>query len=206
LWEAVALTVAKLAGINVPTWRLETILEKSVLIIKRFDRHNGQRIPFLSAMSMLGAKDNEHHSYLEMAYALAQHGAAPEHDMAELWRRIIFTIMISNTDDHLRNHGFVYERYRGWRLSPVFDINPTPLDIKPHILTTAIDFDDTSASLETALAVANDFRLSKEKAYTIIKEVAAAVKTWRDVALTLGLTHTECDRMASAFEQASAPL
>jgi serine/threonine-protein kinase HipA len=199
LWEAVALTLAKNAKIKVPSWRLETIFEKSVLIIKRFDRDNGQRIPFLSAMSMLGAQDNEQHSYLEIAYALAQNGAAPDEDMAELWRRIVFTIMISNTDDHLRNHGFVYERYKGWRLSPAYDINPTPIEIKAHVLSTAIDFDDTSASLETAMAVSKDFRLSKDKASEIIKEVGAAVKKWRQVASDLGLSNRECDRMASAF-------
>ena len=200
LWEAVALTLAKNAGIKVPLWRLETILKKPVLIIKRFDRDNKQRIPFLSAMSMLGAQDNEQHSYLEMAYALAQNGAAPEEDMAELWRRIVFTVMISNTDDHLRNHGFVYDRYKGWRLSPVYDLNPTPIAIKPHILTTAIDFDDTSASLETAIAVAKDFRLSKDKAHAIIKQVGFAVKQWRPIASEFDLSKQECDRMASAFE------
>lgn len=200
VWEALALTLAKNAGIKVPSWRLETILKKPVLIIKRFDRENGQRIPFLSAMSMLGAQDNEQHSYLEIVYALAQNGAAPEEDMAELWRRIVFTIMISNTDDHLRNHGFIYERYKGWRLSPVYDVNPTPIEIKPRILATAINFDDTSASLETAMAVVDDFRLLKNKSYKIIKEVSTAVKQWRQVASKLGLSKQECDRMSSAFQ------
>ncbi len=200
LWEAVALTLAQNAGIRVPIWRLETLLDKSVLIIKRFDRDRGQRVPFLSAMSMLGAKDNEQHSYIEMAYALAQHGASPTDDMAELWRRIVFTVMISNTDDHLRNHGFIYERYKGWRLSPSYDMNPTPIEIKPRILTTAINFDDTSASLETAMEVAKDFRLSKDEALGIIKEVRSSVKQWRQVASTLGLSKSECDRMSSAFE------
>jgi serine/threonine-protein kinase HipA len=199
LWEAVALSLAKIAKIKVPSWRLETILEKPILIIKRFDRDHGQRIPFLSAMSMLGARDNEQHSYIEMAYALAQQGAAPEEDMAELWRRIVFTVMISNTDDHLRNHGFVYERNKGWRLSPAYDMNPTPIEIKAHVLTTAINFDDTSASLETAIAVIKDFRLSKNKAQEIIKEVALAVKQWRQVASMLGISMRECDRMSSAF-------
>jgi len=120
--------------------------------------------------------------------------------MAELWRRIVFTVMISNTDDHLRNHGFVYERYLGWRLSPAYDLNPTPIEIKPRILTTAIDFDDTSASLETAMAVAKDFRLSKAQAREIINMVSIAVKQWRSVASALGLPKRECDRMASAFE------
>lgn len=199
IWEALALTLAKNAGIKVPSWRLEYILHKPVLIIERFDRNNQQRIPFLSAMSMLDAQDNEPHSYLEIAYAIAQKGAAPEEDLAELWRRIVFSIMISNTDDHLRNHGFIYERYRGWRLSPAYDLNPTPLEIKPHILTTAIDLEDTTASLELALAVAKDFRLNKEQSYTILEEVRTAVKQWRQVAATLGLLKRECDRMASAF-------
>ena len=200
MWEAVALTLAKSAGINVPSWGLENILEKSVLVIKRFDRLNGQRIPFLSAMGMLGAQDNEQHSYLEMAYALARDGASPEKDMAELWRRIVFTIMISNTDDHLRNHGFIYERYKGWRLSPAYDINPVPAEIKPRILTMAINFEDTSASLDTAMVVAKDFRISKEKAIEIVKNIVSAVKQWKRVAEDFGLSKHEIDRMTSAFE------
>ena len=200
LWEAVALTLAKKAGIKVPLWRLEMIFEKPVLIIKRFDRFNGQRIPFLSAMSMLGALDNEQHSYIEIAYALAQNGATPEQDMAELWRRIVFTVMISNTDDHLRNHGFIYERHKGWKLSPAYDMNPNPIQIKTRVLTTAISFDDTSASLDIAMSVIKEFRLSQNNAYQIIKEVREQVNKWREVALDLGLSKRECDRMSSAFE------
>jgi serine/threonine-protein kinase HipA len=199
-WEAVALTLAKKAGITTPSWDLETINEKSVLIIKRFDREDKIRIPFLSAMSMLQAKDNEQHSYLEIAYAIVQHGASPKEDMEELWRRIVFSVLISNTDDHLRNHGFLFERPNGWRLSPAYDMNPTPAEIKQRILTTSIDFNDNSASLEIALAVANEFRLSKAQAHKIIKEVAAAVSTWREVAKSFDLTKREIDRMASAFE------
>ncbi len=200
MWEAVALTLAKDAGINVPSWGLENILEKPVLVIKRFDRLSGQRIPFISAMGMLGAQDNEQHSYLEMAYALAQNGAYPGEDMTELWRRIVFTIMISNTDDHLRNHGFIYERYKGWRLSPAYDINPVPAEIKPRILTMAIDYEDTSASLDTAMVVAKDFRISEEKAIEAVKGIVAAVKQWKKVAADFGLSKREIDRMTSAFE------
>lgn len=199
VWEAITLTLAENAGIRVPKHRLETILEKPVLIIKRFDRDDGNRIPFLSAMSMLGAHDNEPHSYLEMAYALAQHGSSPEQDMQELWRRIVFTIMVSNTDDHMRNHGFIYERYKGWRLSPAYDINPTPLEIAPPIFKTYIDFNDNSASLETAMRVAKEFRLKKDEALFIIKEVTSSVKQWRQVAARFGLSKQECDRMSSAF-------
>lgn len=200
VWEAVALELAKQAGINVPEWRLETILGKPVLIIKRFDRKAEQRVPFLSAMSMLGAKDNEQHSYLEIAYALAQHGASPEEDMHELWRRIVFSIMIANTDDHLRNHGFIYERQKGWRLSPAYDMNPTPVEIRQRVLTTAIDFDNTEADIEIAKSVAKDFRLSKEQAKTIIKEVSNAVQSWQKVASDYGLSKQECNRMTSAFK------
>ncbi len=199
IWEAVTLTLAKQAGINVPLHRLEIICEKPVLIINRFDRKDGMRIPFLSAMSMLGARDNEQHSYLEIAYALSQNGVYPEKDMKELWRRIVFTIMVSNTDDHLRNHGFIFEQQKGWRLSPAYDINPTPIEIAPRILTTSIDFYDNSASLETAMSVINDFRLNKEEALSIVKEVTLAVKQWRLVASKFGLSKRECDRMSSAF-------
>lgn len=199
-WEAVALSLAKSAGIRVPDWRLETITKKPVLITKRFDRNANERIPFLSAMSMLGAEDNEEHSYLEIAYAIIQNGAAPTDDLAELWRRIVFSIMISNIDDHLRNHGFIYERNLGWRLSPVYDINPTPIEVSPRVLTTAIDYEDRSASLETAMRVIKEFRLSKDQATNIIKDVTIAVKQWRKVASSFGLSKSECDRMASAFE------
>jgi serine/threonine-protein kinase HipA len=118
--------------------------------------------------------------------------------MTELWRRIVFSIMISNTDDHLRNHGFVYERHLGWRLSPAYDMNPVPAEIKQRVLTTAINLDDGTASLELALSVADDFRISNAKA--IIREVATAVSQWRDVAKSLGLAKREIDRMGSAFE------
>lgn len=200
IWEAVALVLAEQAGITVPQWRLERVVNQPVLIVRRFDRNAEQRIPFLSAMGMLDAQDNEQHSYLEIAYALAQHGAAPEKDMAELWRRIIFTIMIANTDDHLRNHGFIYERYKGWRLSPIYDINPTPIEVHPRVLTTAIDFDDTRANLDVAMSVASEFKLTHSEAKTIVSEVSHAVKNWRNTATRYGLTQQACEQMASAFE------
>jgi len=198
-WEAVTLTLAKKAGITVPSYCLETICEKPVLLVSRFDRQGARRLPFLSAMSMLGARDNEQHSYLEIAYAIAQNGASPDKDMRELWRRIVFTVMVSNTDDHLRNHGFIYQRNEGWRLSPAYDINPTPLEIAPHVLTTSIDFYDNSASLEIAMNVAKDFRLERQEAQSIISEVASSVKQWRIVASSFGISKKECDRMSSAF-------
>jgi serine/threonine-protein kinase HipA len=171
-----------------------------VLLLRRFDREGAVRVPFLSAMSMLGANDNETRSYLEFVDALRQHGAAPKDDMRGLWRRIVFSILISNTDDHLRNHGFLYAGPDGWRLAPAYDLNPVPTDIKPRVLTTAIDLEDATASLERAREVAEYFELDAKAAHAIAAEVGQAVARWRDVAAEFGVTASEIDRMASAFE------
>jgi serine/threonine-protein kinase HipA len=200
LWEAVALALAKKAGIVVPTRRVETVAKKPVLLLRRFDREGERRIPFLSSMSMLGAKDNETRSYLEIVDSLRQHGAAPKEDMEALWRRLVFNILISNTDDHLRNHGFLYAGQQGWRLSPAYDLNPVPVDIKPRILTTAINEDDNTASLALAIDVAGYFDLKEAAAKKIAAEVGKAVSKWRDEAARHGLTKGEIERMASGFE------
>ena len=154
LWEGVALGLAGRAEIRVPDWRIEHVAGRRVLIVRRFDRDGNRRAPFLSAMSMLGSRDNEPRSYLEIADALRSHGAAPKSDLAKLWRRVAFNVLVSNTDDHLRNHGFLYEDGLGWRLSPVYDLNPTPTDIRPRVLATNIDEHDGTASLDRVLATA----------------------------------------------------
>jgi len=200
LWESVALQLAAKAGIKVPEGRVEKIVKKPVLIVDRFDRAGTRRIPFLSAMSMLAAKDNETRSYLELADALRRYGAAPRDDLEALWRRIVFNILISNTDDHLRNHGFLYVGDDGWRLSPAYDLNPVPLDVKPRVLTTAINEADGTASLELALSVAGYFDIDDARAQKIAKEVGQAVTRWRSVAAKMGIKDSEIDRMASAFE------
>jgi len=199
-WEAVALSLADKAGIPVPDWRMEEFGGKSIILLRRFDRANGQRIPFLSAMSMLGATDNETRSYLEFVDALRQQGAAPKEDMHLLWRRIVFSVLISNTDDHLRNHGFLYDGPDGWRLAPAYDLNPVPVDISPRVLATAIDFDDSTASLDIALSVAPYFELEDTEALRIASEVGKAVRGWRQEAARAGLAAGQIDRMASAFE------
>jgi serine/threonine-protein kinase HipA len=120
--------------------------------------------------------------------------------MQTLWRRLVFNILISNTDDHLRNYGFLYEGRDGWRLSPAYDLNPVPTDIKPRVLTTAINEDDNTASLALAMDVAGYFELDGDKAREIAAQVGEAVAKWRDEAARHGLTKPEIDRMASAFE------
>ena len=200
IWESVALALAQKAGIPVPSARVEKIGKKPVLLLRRFDRDGMRRIPFLSAMSMLGSKDLETRSYLEMVDALRQHGATPKADIEALWRRLVFNILISNTDDHLRNHGFLYMGAGGWRLSPAYDLNPVPVDVNPRILTMAINEDDSTASLELAMEVAPYFELDQAKARKTASEVGNAVAKWRDEAARHGLKQTEIDRMASAFE------
>jgi serine/threonine-protein kinase HipA len=200
LWEAVALTLAKQAGIEVPAWRIEVVSGRTVLLLRRFDRNGERRISFLSAMSMLGAQDNETRSYLEMVDALRQYGSQPAADMRQLWRRMVFNVLISNTDDHLRNHGFLYERSQGWRLSPAYDLNPVPIDVKPRVLSTAITIDDTTASLDLALEVAGDFGLTQDQASQIAAEIGGAVSKWGPEAAQLGLGAKAIERMVSAFE------
>lgn len=200
VWEAVALALAEKSGIAVPTGRIETVADTPVLLLRRFDRDGKRRIPFLSAMSMLGSKDNETRSYLEIVDVLRQHGAAPKVDMEALWRRLVFNILVSNTDDHLRNHGFLYQGPEGWRLSPAYDLNPVPTDIKPRILATAINEEDNTASLALAMDVAGYFDLDAANARAIAAGVGNVVSQWRDEALRHGLSKASIDRMASAFE------
>jgi len=121
--------------------------------------------------------------------------------MASLWRRIVFNVLISNTDDHLRNHGCVYDGQAGWRLPPAYDLNPVPVDLKPRVLSTANDLDDQTASLELAFSVASYFRLDAKQSRAVAREVGRAVARWRKVAMQeFGVTAKECDRMASALE------
>jgi serine/threonine-protein kinase HipA len=199
-WEAVALTLAAKAHIITPKWSLESLGKRRVLISRRFDRLKNIRIPFLSAMSALQAQDNEPHSYLEIADAIRQMSASPQNDLRALWRRMIFNILISNVDDHLRNHAFLYSNTAGWILSPAYDLNPTPTDIKPRVLSTAIDLIDSSASLDLAYNVGGYFDLTHTEMKQIAKEVAHSTSEWQIIAKKLKIAKSEIDRMASAFE------
>lgn len=200
LWESVALTLAKSCGLNTQEWSLKKVADKDVIILKRFDRKGQERIHFLSAMSMLNAIDNdtETHSYLDIADAIRQYGASPKDDLIELWKRIVFSILISNTDDHLRNHGFLYVNEKGWRLSPLYDVNPS-IDNK-KALSTYITENDNTQSIDLALEVCEYFGVSLKNAGDIIAEMKKAVSTWSIVAKTHGINKREIDQMESAFK------
>jgi serine/threonine-protein kinase HipA len=198
-WEEVALTLAHEAGIAVPPHELHLIAGRPVVVVRRFDREPGRRVGYLSAMTMLGARDGEQGSYLEIAEAIEEHSPSAGADLHELWRRIVFNVLISNTDDHLRNHGFLRINTAGWSLSPVFDLNPNP-EGEHKRLSTAIDENNTLASLARALEVADLFGLSQEVARLIVADVTRATDRWREVARATNLGTAEIERMQPAFE------
>ncbi len=198
-WEHVALTLAQQAGITVPAHQLHEIAGRPVLVLRRFDREPGRRLGYVSAMTMLGARDGEQGSYLEIAETIEEHSPHAGIDLRELWRRIVFSVLISNTDDHLRNHGFLKTSTAGWSLSPAFDLNPNP-EGETKRLSTAIDENSTLASLQTALQVAELFGISEQEAQAIVGEVAGATDSWRELAHTAGLAKAEIERMEPAFE------
>lgn len=199
LWEGVALTLAKQCELNVQEWSIQKAGKKNVMLLKRFDRKGNVRIPFLSAMSMLNAIDNDTqiHSYLDIADAIRQYGANAKEDLLELWKRIVFSILISNTDDHLRNHGFLYIGACGWKLSPLYDVNPSP-DNK-NVLSTYITQTDNTQDIELALSVSEYFDLNMTEARQIINNFRSVIKNWRNTAKQLGLNSSEIDKMELAF-------
>jgi serine/threonine-protein kinase HipA len=196
-WEETQLRLARLAGISVASSELLPVAGRHVLLIDRFDRLGSKRIGFASALTMLEASDGERRSYLEIADLIERYSPKAEADLRELYRRVLFSVLTANTDDHLRNHAFLWER-DGWALSPAYDLNPNPDN--PGRLSTAIDFVDSTASIEIALAVCGHFRLSEAAARELVAEVERATSRWRDVARQLGLPGAEIERMTAAYE------
>jgi serine/threonine-protein kinase HipA len=197
-WEKTVLDLAERAGIETPARQLHLIGGRPTLLLLRFDRTtSGRRVAYQSAMSLLQAADGDPHDYLEVAEALMRHSAAPHADLLDLWRRIVFTLSINNTDDHLRNHGLLRTRH-GWRLSPVFDINPNP---------------DTGVTSATSLAwaatrheafgrlteVAEDFGIREPERSKILQAIGTAVVTWRSVASANGIVAAQQERFAESF-------
>jgi serine/threonine-protein kinase HipA len=199
-WEEIALRLAEQAGIATPKHQLIEVAGKAVLLSRRFDRQDGTRIPFLSAMAMMSAKDGEQGSYPEIVDSLVQHGAQAKTDARALYRRVVFNVLISNVDDHLLNHGFLWLGKNGWSLSPAYDLNPMPSDIKARVLTTNISLDEATCSLDLLESAAEYFSLSLAQARAIIKEVALVTSRWRNIAKEVGARSAEIQRMASAFE------
>ncbi|MCI1189824.1 HipA domain-containing protein [Hymenobacter sp. DH14] len=203
-WEAVVNELARAAGLQVATGRAQRFNSRHhTYLSQRFDRTaTGERLHFASAMTLLGYQDGTDHqdgaSYLDLAGLLVQQGARVAEDLTELWRRIVFNICVSNTDDHLRNHGFLLTP-QGWCLSPAFDLNPIRhgQGLKLNISET-----DNALDLDLAREVAPYFRLSAAQADTVLTQVVHAVRQWPEVASRQQLSRTEQEMMAGAFEAA----
>ncbi len=199
-WEIVVHNLAKQCGINVAEAKVEKFASNyHTSLIKRFDRIGNERIHFASAMTMLGYTDNrDSHagaSYLELVEFLNQHGAKVNEDLEELWKRIVFSIAVSNTDDHLRNHGFILTE-SGWIISPAFDINPNETGTG---LSLNISETDNSLNFDLALEVSEYFRLDKNKAEKIIKDIKHTVSHWKNVADRYNIPKAEQRTMEKAF-------
>ena len=200
--EVLALKLAEKAGIDAAPARIVTLSDVPVAVIRRFDRDAaGGRIPYQSAASLLQASREEDRSYTEIADALRSHGYAPTQDVRQLWRRLLFNLLITNVDDHLQNQGFLHVAHGQWRMAPAFDINPFP-DKDRESKTWLSERDGPITDVRMLLARASHFSLRNEEALTVLAEVHAAVATWREVALSpdVGLQAAELEDFAPAFE------
>lgn len=201
-WEELANKLARSAGLRTPKTQLRKFASHHhTFLSKRFDRTpNGGRLHFASAMTLLQRKDGDDAasgvSYLDLAELLIHSGTRPDQDLEELWRRIVFFICISNTDDHLRNHGFLLED-KGWTLAPAYDINPNAHGAG---LRLNISESDNTQDLELALEVASYFRVSASKAKELVQNTVKIVRTWPQVAKKCGIGKREQEQMASAFD------
>jgi len=199
-WEFLAYQLAIKAGIEMAPCRMERILGKHhTFFTKRFDRENGERIHFASAMTMTGnnedtIRDNQA-NYLDIAEFISNNGANIEANLHQLWRRIIFNIAISNTDDHLRNHGFILTK-EGWILSPAYDLNPS---IDKDGLALNIDTDNNALDFDLAKSVGEYFRLNKNQMEVIIQEVLEVTTKWKTMANEIGISRSEQELMGKAF-------
>lgn len=204
-WEMVLHRLARLAGIEVADARMERFGSgQRTFISRRFDRMaGGPRIHFASAMTLLGRSDGDDAasgaSYLEFVALLRRSGSRTRADLKQLWRRIVFFICVSNTDDHLRNHGFLLEPGAGWRLAPAFDMNPVP---QGDGLRLNIDEHDNAQDLSLVRSVADVFEIGKQERERVIADVIGAVQRWREVAFYLEIRRDEQERMARAFRVA----
>lgn len=200
-WEKVVHDLARMCGIQVPESRASVFSnDGSTFLVKRFDRCGSKRIHFSSAMTMLGKTDGpssrDGTSYLELADFLHRNGSQPKKDLAQLWARIVFNMAVSNTDDHLRNHGFLLEE-TGWRLSPAYDLNPVPYGDE---LALNVTMDDCSIDIELALETASYYGLDANEAENVADQICLTVReNWEKLAARNGLSHSAIEYMRPAF-------
>ena len=200
-WEMVAHELAAMFGLNVPEAKVEKFSKLgTTFLVKRFDRKGSQRVHFSSAMTMLGKKDGadmaDGSSYLEIVSFLKANGVRPQADLVELWKRIVLSMAVSNTDDHFRNHGFILSE-DGWELSPLYDVNP---DIYGEYLSLNIDSYNADISFDLAIEAAKYYGLDKDEAVRLVALIKDIVRNnWQNLAKKYGIGRSEIDRMKAAF-------
>ena len=202
-WEKVVHDLADLCGLNVPEAKLEKFSKLgSTFLVRRFDRDGNRRIHFASAMTLLGKTDGasaeDGTSYLDIASFIKAHGANPKADLLELWKRIVFNMAVTNTDDHLRNHAFIFSK-NGWKLSPLYDVNPVPYGDELSLL---VDDNDNSISAQLAINTADRFGISKDNAEKLAAEIMTTVRdNWERLAREYGLSRGQTEYMRPAFDE-----
>ena len=200
-WEMVTHDLAEICGLHVPEAKLEKFSNLgSTYLVKRFDRILNKRVHFASAMTLLGKTDGasaeDGTSYLDIAAFIKSYGAQPKRDLIELWKRIVFYMAVSNTDDHLRNHAFIFAE-NGWRLSPLYDVNPVPYGDE---LSLNVDEEDNSINIDLAIQTAVRFGISEADAMTYAKNILSLVQeNWEKRATAYGLSRRLIEEMRPAF-------
>lgn len=197
-WEKTALDLAADAGIAVPRSQLLDVEGYSVLLLHRFDRDGADRVGYSSAMTLLSSEDGQSRDYLEVADAMSTVSDRTDDDLEQLWRRIAFSVAIHNTDDHLRNLGYLRQG-RGWRLSPAFDLNPNPV-VGDRRVTSIGGVDIVGEEGATLLRIAPEFGLSETRARAVLDEVVGAVRGWREAARVNHVVDRELERFRAVFE------
>ncbi len=200
-WEKVVHDLAEMCGLEKPESKLEKFSKNgSTFLVKRFDREGERRIHFASAMTLLGRRDGDSAedgiSYLDIASFIRSYGASPKEDLVELWKRIVFNMAVNNTDDHLRNHGFVLAK-NGWKLSPLFDVNPVPYG---NELSLNVDENDNRVDINLAISVSERFGITELNAKKISEEMIKIIRAnWKELAGKYGLTRGQIQNMSPAF-------
>lgn len=202
-WEKVVHDLARMCGLDVPESKLEKFSKLgSTFLVKRFDRNGERRIHFASAMTLLGKTDGasaaDGTSYLDIAGFIKAYGANPKSDLLELWKRIVFNMAVSNTDDHLRNHAFILSQ-NGWILSPLYDVNPVPYGDELSLL---VDDEDNRISIELAIRTAPRFGILEVEAEKIAEKMISIITdNWERLAKEHGLSRGQIEYMRPAFSE-----
>jgi len=198
-WEEVTARLARAAGIDMAVTRLVDVGDHSILLVRRFDRDGSRRIGYVSARTLVGSVGEDTSTALDVAEALSAYGASVASDLTEMYRRLVFSLLVSNYDNHLRNWGFL-RSHGGWRLSPAFDINPDPTH--PGQTTIPLAPGVVRPCLDDLLSAAGAFRLSKNDAAEIAVNIEAMTTPWREIAASLSITSTQCEAASPAFDTA----